>query len=47
MGTNYPGEGSNDGVISKVMEKIFEKFEVTKDFSEFLIRISFIEITAW
>ncbi|XP_038896818.1 kinesin-like protein KIN-4C [Benincasa hispida] len=44
MGTNYTGEGSNDGVIPKVMEKIFKKVEAMKDSTEFLIRVSFIEI---
>ncbi|XP_030933548.1 kinesin-like protein KIN-4C [Quercus lobata] len=44
MGTNYSGEGSNVGVIPKVMESIFKRVEVTKDSTEFLIRVSFIEI---
>ncbi|KAG2698726.1 hypothetical protein I3760_07G163000 [Carya illinoinensis] len=44
MGTNYTGEGSNGGIIPKVMESIFRKVEAMKDSSEFLIRVSFIEI---
>ncbi|CAM8983309.1 unnamed protein product [Rhodiola kirilowii] len=44
MGTNYTGEDSNEWVIPKVMETIFSKVEATKDNSEFLIRVSFIEI---
>nr|POE49803.1 kinesin-like protein kin-4c [Quercus suber] len=44
MGTNYSGEGSNVGVIPKVMESIFKRVEMTKDSTEFLIRVSFIEI---
>ncbi|XP_050159290.1 kinesin-like protein KIN-4C isoform X2 [Malus sylvestris] len=44
MGTNYTGEGSNGGIIPKVMESIFKKVETTKDNTEFLIRVSFIEI---
>ncbi|XP_062164836.1 kinesin-like protein KIN-4C [Alnus glutinosa] len=44
MGTNYMGEGSNGGVIPKVVESIFKRVEATKDSTEFLIRVSFIEI---
>ena len=44
MGTNYSGEGSNVGVIPKVMESIFKRVEVMKDSTEFLIRVSFIEV---
>lgn len=44
MGTNYMGEGSNVGVIPKVVESIFKRVEATKDSTEFLIRVSFIEI---
>lgn len=44
MGTNYTGEGSNGGIIPKVMESIFRKVEAMKDSSEFLIRVSFIEV---
>lgn len=44
MGTNYTGEGSNGGIIPKVMESIFERVEATKDSTEFLIRASFIEV---
>ncbi|KAF7850661.1 hypothetical protein BT93_L5132 [Corymbia citriodora subsp. variegata] len=44
MGTNYNGEGSNGGIIPKVMETIFRKVETMRDSTEFLIRVSFIEI---
>ncbi|KAH7524747.1 hypothetical protein FEM48_Zijuj06G0152200 [Ziziphus jujuba var. spinosa] len=44
MGTNYSGEGSNGGIIPKVMENIFRKVETMKNNTEFLIRVSFIEI---
>ncbi|EEF48626.1 Chromosome-associated kinesin KIF4A, putative [Ricinus communis] len=44
MGTNYTGEGSNCGIIPKVMETIFQRVETMKDSTEFLIRVSFIEI---
>lgn len=44
MGTNYMGEGSNVGVIPKVVESIFKRVEATKDSTEFLIRVSFIEV---
>jgi hypothetical protein len=42
MGTNYLGEGSNSGVIPKVMEDIFKRVELMKDSTEFLIRVVFI-----
>uniref|UniRef100_A0A5B7AUA4 Kinesin motor domain-containing protein n=1 Tax=Davidia involucrata TaxID=16924 RepID=A0A5B7AUA4_DAVIN len=44
MGTNYNGEEHNGGIIPKVMETIFSRVETTKDSTEFLIRVSFIEI---
>ncbi|CAN1825915.1 Kinesin-like protein KIN-4C [Linum perenne] len=44
MGTNYSGEGTNEGVIPKVMDTIFRRFESVKESTEFLIRVSFIEI---
>lgn len=44
MGTNYSGEGSTGGIIPKVMETIFKRVETTKDNTEFLIRVSFIEV---
>lgn len=43
MGTNYNGECSN-GVIPQVMQMIFKRVEETKGTTEFLIRVSFIEI---
>ncbi|KAK3038314.1 hypothetical protein RJ639_031410 [Escallonia herrerae] len=44
MGTNYNGEDHSGGIIPKVMETIFSRVEATKDSTEFLIRVSFIEI---
>ncbi|KAG7535001.1 P-loop containing nucleoside triphosphate hydrolase [Arabidopsis thaliana x Arabidopsis arenosa] len=44
MGTNYSGDGTNGGIIPNVMEDIFRRVESTKDSSELLIRVSFIEI---
>ncbi|KAI6687884.1 hypothetical protein NL676_024712 [Syzygium grande] len=44
MGTNYSGEESTTGIIPKVMETIFKKVKTMKDSTEFLIRVSFIEI---
>ncbi|EOA12365.1 hypothetical protein CARUB_v10025749mg [Capsella rubella] len=44
MGTNYNGDGTNGGIIPNVMEDIFRRVETTKDSSELLIRVSFIEI---
>ncbi|KAB2082880.1 hypothetical protein ES319_A05G227700v1 [Gossypium barbadense] len=44
MGTNYAGEGSNGGIIPKVMETMFKRVEATKHSTEILIRVSFIEI---
>ncbi|GJY28461.1 kinesin-like protein KIN-4C, partial [Tanacetum coccineum] len=43
MGTNYNGESTN-GIIPKVMQKIFRHVEETKGNTEYLIRVSFIEI---
>ncbi|KAM6543174.1 hypothetical protein CsatB_007621 [Cannabis sativa] len=44
MGTNYTGEGSSFGIIPKVMDSIFEGVCSKKSNTEFLIRVSFIEI---
>ncbi|XP_028802081.1 kinesin-like protein KIN-4C [Neltuma alba] len=44
MGTNYTGEGSNCGIIPRVMENIFKRVEAAQHSTEFLIRVSFIEI---
>jgi len=44
MGTNYNGDGSSDGIIPKVLETIFNKVKATNDSTEFLIRVSFIEV---
>lgn len=45
MGTNYNGEGHNGGVIPNVIETIFSRVEEAKDSTEFLIRVSFIEVS--
>lgn len=45
MGTNYSGDGTNGGIIPRVMEDIFKRVETTtKDSTELLIRVSFIEV---
>ncbi|KAG6784349.1 hypothetical protein POTOM_010040 [Populus tomentosa] len=44
MGTSYTGEGSNSGIIPKVMDSIFKRVETAQESTEFLIRVSFIEI---
>ncbi|KAF6143481.1 hypothetical protein GIB67_029650 [Kingdonia uniflora] len=44
MGTNYMGDGRSGGVIPEVMETIFSRVEEMKGTTEFLIRVSFIEI---
>ncbi|KAI3966217.1 hypothetical protein MKW92_030647 [Papaver armeniacum] len=44
MGTNYTGDGSTGGIIPQVMNSIFSKIEEKKEATEFLIRVSFIEI---
>ncbi|GER47789.1 kinesin-like protein [Striga asiatica] len=44
MGTNYNGEDHRSGVIPKVMNSIFSRVETMKESTEFLIRVSFIEI---
>ncbi|CAK9163619.1 unnamed protein product [Ilex paraguariensis] len=44
MGTNYNGEEHNGGIIPKVMETIFSRVNAKKESTEFLIRVSFIEI---
>lgn len=45
MGTNYNGEEHGDAVIPKVMDTIFSKVETMKESTEFLIRVSFIEVS--
>lgn len=44
MGTNYSGEANSGGIIPNVMEMIFSRVEAMKGSTEFLIRVSFIEI---
>ncbi|KAK7824858.1 kinesin-like protein kin-4c [Quercus suber] len=43
-GANYSREGSNVGVIPKIIEDIFQRVEVMKDSAEFVIKVSFIEV---
>ncbi len=45
MGTNYTGEANCGGIIPQVMETIFKKADALKDGTEFLIRVSFIEVS--
>ena len=45
MGTNYNGEEYNRGIIANVMETIFSRVEATRNSTEFLIRVSFIEVS--
>ena len=45
MGTNYNGEEHNGGIIPNVMETIFSKVDATRKSTEFLIRVSFIEVS--
>jgi hypothetical protein len=44
MGTDLSGEGNSGGIIPQVMDTIFRKVDTAKDGSEFLIRVSFIEV---
>jgi hypothetical protein len=44
MGTDYSCEGNSGGIIPQVMDTIFRKVDTSKDGSEFLIRVSFIEV---
>ena len=44
MGTSYTAEGSNSGIIPKVMDSIFKRVETARESTEFLIRVSFIEV---
>ncbi|MED6197786.1 Kinesin-like protein KIN-4C [Stylosanthes scabra] len=44
MGTNYTGEEGSSGIIPKVMGTIFKRVQTMKESTEFLIRVSFIEI---
>lgn len=44
MGTNYTGEENASGIIPKVMQTIFKRVQSMKESSEFLIRVSFIEV---
>lgn len=45
MGTNYNGEDNAGGIIPQVMQKIFSGVESNRGSTEFLIRVSFIEVT--
>lgn len=44
MGTNYTGEGNCGGIIPEVMDTIFTKIDAMKTRTEFLVRVSFIEV---
>ncbi|KNA10715.1 hypothetical protein SOVF_141490 [Spinacia oleracea] len=44
MGTNYNGEDNATGIIPQVMQTIYSRVESMKGSTEFLIRVSFIEI---
>jgi len=44
MGTNYNGEVSGGGIIPRVLDTIFDRVNATRDSTEFLIRVSFIEV---
>ncbi|KAK8921291.1 Kinesin-like protein FLA10 [Platanthera zijinensis] len=44
MGTNFAVEGNRMGIIPLVMTRIFNKVDELKKDTEFLIRVSFIEI---
>lgn len=44
MGTNYNGEDSCGGIIPQVVQTIFRKVDRLKETTEFLVRVSFIEI---
>ncbi|PKU64923.1 kinesin-like protein KIN-4C [Dendrobium catenatum] len=44
MGTNFNGESNSGGIIPLVMNSIFKKAGEMKKDTEFLIRVSFIEI---
>lgn len=44
MGMNYLGETNASGIIPKVVEEIFEKVKKLRDKTEFLIRVTFIEV---
>lgn len=44
MGTNYLGETNASGIIPKVVEIFFEKVKKLRDKTEFLIRVTFIEV---
>ncbi|XP_042027796.1 kinesin-like protein KIN-4C [Salvia splendens] len=44
MGTNYNGEEHGDAILPKVMDTIFTKVESMTESTEFLIRVSYIEV---
>jgi len=46
MGTDYNGAGSSGGIIPKVMETIFKRVKSMENSTEFLIRVSFIEVSS-
>ena len=44
MGTNYNGEDNAGGIIPQVMQTIYSRVESMRGSTEFLIRVSFIEV---
>lgn len=47
MATSYTSEERNFGIIPQVMESVFERVDIMKDSTEFLIKVSFIEVVKW
>lgn len=45
MGTNYNGDDNGGGIIPQVMDTIFRKIDTETEKAEFLIRVSFIEVS--
>jgi hypothetical protein len=47
MGTGYTVRGNTEGVISQVMETIFNRVETLKQEADFQLRVSFIEVVSF
>jgi hypothetical protein len=47
MGTGYTVQGNTEGVISQVMETIFNRVEMLKQEADFQLRVSFIEVISF
>jgi hypothetical protein len=47
MGTGYTVRGNTEGVISQVMETIFNRVEMLKQEADFQLRVSFIEVISF